>query len=155
MSRGIVIIGSGFAARQFAVYGQLPNYRAMLDREGADGPADLAIVAINANDVRAYPADNAENMAKEAAAAGYRFPYLLDETQEVAKAYRAACTPDFFVFDADLRCVYRGQFDDARPGNDIPPSGHDVRAALDALLRGEAMSQEQKPSIGCNIKWKQ
>ena len=117
-------------------------------------PERLAIVGINSNDAQAYPDDGPAAMAQEARTYDYRFPYLIDAAQSVAKAYRAACTPDFFVFDADLRCVYRGQFDDARPGNDIPPSGHDVRAALDALLRGEAMSQEQKPSIGCNIKWK-
>jgi peroxiredoxin len=118
-------------------------------------PAELAIVAINANDVRTYPADNAANMAKEAAAAGYGFPYLLDETQEVAKAYRAACTPDFFLFDAARRLVYRGQLDDSRPGNGQPVSGADLRRAITLALTGAAIpAEQQRPSIGCNIKWK-
>jgi peroxiredoxin len=115
---------------------------------------DLAIVAINSNDIVAYPADNAENMAKEAAEFGYTFPYLLDETQAVAKAYRAACTPDFFLFGPERRLYYRGQLDSSRPGNQIPVTGRDLRAALDALLKGEAAPTEQQPSIGCNIKWR-
>ena len=115
---------------------------------------DLAIVAINPNDVIAYPADNAENMAKEAAAAGYTFPYLLDETQEVAKAYHAACTPDFYLFDAARRLIYRGQLDDSRPKNNLPVSGADLRRAIASALAGQPLSAEQRPSIGCNIKWK-
>jgi thiol-disulfide isomerase/thioredoxin len=117
-------------------------------------PHGCSFVAISSNDVELYPDDAPDKMKYHALEFGYPFPYCYDETQDVARAYKAACTPDFFVFDAELRCVYRGQFDDARPGNGIPPNGHDVRAALDALLRGEAVSQEQKPSIGCNIKWK-
>jgi len=114
----------------------------------------VAVVGINSNDVENYPADSPENMAKEARAAGYTFPYLYDETQEVAKAYHAACTPDFFVFDRDRRLFYRGQMDDSRPGNNIPLTGKDLRAALDAALAGRPAPAEQKPSLGCNIKWK-
>ncbi len=114
----------------------------------------LEVVAISSNDVEAYPEDGPEAMRREAEEAGYDFPYLFDETQEVAKAYRAACTPDFFLFDGIGALVYRGQFDGSRPGNDIPVSGNDLRKAADALLAGEAISKEQVPSVGCNIKWK-
>jgi peroxiredoxin len=114
----------------------------------------LAVVAINSNDVRAYPDDRPEMMAKEAREAGYVFPYLFDETQEVARAYGAACTPDFFLYDRQRRLCYRGQFDDSRPGNGRPVTGADLRAAADAVLAGEPAPLEQKPSIGCNIKWK-
>ena len=114
----------------------------------------LAIVAINANDVANHPGDSPENMAEEARRFGYPFPYLYDETQAVAKAYRAACTPDFFLFDADRRLVYRGQFDSSRPGNNVPVTGSDLRAAADAVLAGGSVPSDQKPSIGCNIKWK-
>ena len=114
----------------------------------------LAIVAINANDVANYPDDSPEKMVEEAQQAGYTFPYLYDETQEVAQAYHAACTPDFFLFDRDRKLVYRGQFDDSRPESGMPVTGVDLRAACDALLAGETVSAEQKPSIGCNIKWK-
>jgi thiol-disulfide isomerase/thioredoxin len=114
----------------------------------------LAIVAINANDVAAYPDDRPEQMAEEARAAGYVFPYLYDASQAVAKAYRAACTPDFFLFDRQRRLVYRGQFDDSRPGNGRPVSGADLRAAADAVLANQPVPPEQRPSIGCNIKWK-
>ena len=114
----------------------------------------LAIVGITANDVAAYPADRPEKMADEAQAVGYVFPYLFDETQEVAKAFRAACTPDFFLFDRQRRLVYRGQFDDSRPGSGRPVTGADLRAAADAVLAGRAVPAEQRPSIGCNIKWK-
>jgi thiol-disulfide isomerase/thioredoxin len=117
-------------------------------------PRGLAIVAINSNDVASYPDDRPEKMAEEARAAGYPFPYLYDETQAVAKAYRAACTPDFFLFDRERRLVYRGQFDDSRPGNDRPVTGRDLRAAADAVLAGRAVAEDQRPSIGCNIKWK-
>lgn len=113
-----------------------------------------AIVAINSNDVANYPDDSPKNMAKEARQVGYTFPYLFDEGQEVAKVYSAACTPDFFLFDADRRLVYRGQLDDSRPGNGIPVTGKDLRAALDAVLAGKTPAGDQKPSIGCNIKWK-
>jgi peroxiredoxin len=114
----------------------------------------VATVAINANDLEQYPEDGPEAMAREAEAFGYTFPYLFDETQEVAKAYQAACTPDFYVFDAGRRLVYRGQFDDSRPGNHVPVTGHDLRAALDAVLAGDPVAGDQKPSVGCNIKWK-
>lgn len=114
----------------------------------------VAIVAINSNDVESYPEDRPERMAEEAKEAGYVFPYLFDETQEVARAYRAACTPDFFLFDRDRRLVYRGQFDDSRPGNGVPVTGADLRAAIDAVLAGEKPSPEQRPSLGCNIKWR-
>jgi len=114
----------------------------------------VAIVGINSNDVDRYPDDSPERMREEVRSAGYTFPYLFDETQEVAKAYRAACTPDFFLFDRDRKLVYRGQFDDSRPGNGLPVTGRDLRAALDALLNGRPVPADQKPSIGCNIKWK-
>ncbi len=117
-------------------------------------PRGVAVVGINSNDVTNYPADSPAKMAEEAKAAGYQFPYLYDESQEVAKAYHAACTPDIYVFDKDQCLVYRGQFDDSRPGNGLPVTGKDLRAALDAVLAGKAVSQTQKPSIGCNIKWK-
>ena len=117
-------------------------------------PRGVAMVGINSNDVANYPADSPERMAAEAKSAGYIFPYLYDETQKVAKAYRAACTPDLFVFDQDKALAYRGQFDDSRPGNGIPVTGKDLRATLDALLSGRPVSPHQKPSIGCNIKWK-
>ena len=113
----------------------------------------IAVVAINSNDIQAYPDDGPEGMASEARSAGYTFPYLLDETQDVAKAYRAACTPDLFLFDAHHKLVYRGQFDDSRPGKGTA-NGADLRAACDALLSGRGVLKDQKPSIGCNIKWK-
>ncbi len=114
----------------------------------------LAIVGISSNDVENYPDDSPEKMAEEAEAAGYDFPYLYDETQEVAKAYRAACTPDFFLYDENHRLVYRGQYDDSRPKTDTPVTGRDLIAAMDAVLAGEAPSTEQRNSVGCNIKWK-
>lgn len=117
-------------------------------------PQGLAIVGINANDAEKYPDDSPEKMKEEVRAAGYTFPYLYDETQEVAKAYKAACTPDFFLFDGNRRLVYRGQFDDSRPKNAEPVTGNDMRQAVSALLAGRAVPQDQKPSIGCNIKWK-
>lgn len=113
----------------------------------------LSVVAINANDVNAYPEDAPAKMAAFARAHHFTFPYLLDESQETAKAYGAACTPDFFLFDADKRLVYRGQFDDSRPGRGAP-TGADLRAAADAVLAGRKPSAEQKPSVGCSIKWK-
>lgn len=114
----------------------------------------LAIVAISANDAANYPSDSPEKIAQEAKDAGYGFPYLYDESQAVAKAYHAACTPDFFLFDTNRTLIYRGQFDDSRPGNTIPVTGAELRAAADATLAGQSVSSEQKPSIGCNIKWK-
>jgi peroxiredoxin len=114
----------------------------------------VAVVAISSNDAVQYPDDGPARMAEVAAAMGATFPYLYDETQDVAKAYHAACTPDFFLFDADRSLVYRGQLDGARPGNDIPVSGHDLRAALDAVLAGAPVPEPQLPSLGCNVKWK-
>jgi len=114
----------------------------------------LGIVGVNSNDVAHYPEDRPELMAQLAAEKGFAFPYLYDESQEVAKAYHAACTPDFFVFDKERRLVYRGQMDDSRPGNGEPITGADLRAALDAVLEGQAVPDEQRPSMGCNIKWK-
>ena len=114
----------------------------------------LGVVAIASNDVGQYPQDGPEGMAQEIQEAGYTFPYLFDETQEVAKAYQAACTPDFFLFDAQRRLVYRGQFDDSRPGSGVPVTGGDLRAAADAVLEGRPVAEEQRSSIGCNIKWK-
>lgn len=114
----------------------------------------IKIVGINSNDIESYPEDSPENMVEDAMEYGYTFPYLYDETQEVAKAYDAACTPDINVFDADLKCVYRGQFCDARPGNDIEPTGQDLKNVLDALVNGTEIPTEQKLSTGCGIKWK-
>ncbi len=114
----------------------------------------VSVIAISSNDVENYPQDAPDLMTKEAAALGYPFPYLYDETQEVAKAYDAACTPDFYVFDKDLKCAYRGQLDDSRPGNGKPVTGTDLRNALDEILDGKEVSAAQIPSIGCNIKWK-
>src|SRR5262245_30751243 len=117
-------------------------------------PRGLAVVAINSNDLATYPQDGPAGMRAESAEVGYGFPYLLDETQAVARAYRAACTPDFFLFDSNRRLAYRGQFDESRPGNGVPVTGADLRAATDQVLAGRAVVAPQKPSIGCNIKWK-
>jgi peroxiredoxin len=117
-------------------------------------PRGVAIVGINSNDVANYPADSPAKMAEEVKAAGYLFPYLYDETQEVAKAYRAACTPDIYLFNQEQHLVYRGQLDDSRPGSSSPVTGKDLRMALDAVLANKDVSPQQKPSIGCNIKWK-
>ncbi len=117
-------------------------------------PRGLAVVAISANDPAHRAEDGPEQMAKEAQARGYTFPYLYDASQAVAKAYHAACTPDFFLFDAAHTLVYRGQFDDSRPGNDRPVTGADMRAAAEAVLTGRPVPADQRPSIGCNIKWK-
>ena len=117
-------------------------------------PKGVSFLAISSNDVEHYPEDSPENMKKVAEAWELPFSYLYDETQEVAKAYQAACTPDFYIFDGGLQLVYRGQLDDARPGNNIPVTGQDVRNALDNILAGKPVDDQQKPSIGCNIKWK-
>lgn len=114
----------------------------------------LQVVAISANDAENYPQDGPDEMKARANALGYPFPYLFDEDQEVAKAYRAACTPDLFLFGPDGTLAYRGQFDGSRPGNDVPVTGEDLRAAADAVLAGEAASADQRPSLGCNIKWR-
>lgn len=115
----------------------------------------ISFIAINSNDVLTYPDDSPEKMQQLANQLNFHFPYLYDETQEIAKKYQAACTPDLYLFDAQLRCVYRGQFDDSRPGNNAPVNGKDLIHALDNLLKGNPIDPNQKPSIGCNIKWKQ
>jgi peroxiredoxin len=116
--------------------------------------AGVRFVAISSNDVGSHPQDGPGPMAAEAQRHGFTFPYLYDETQDVARAFDAACTPDFFVFDGEGKLAYRGQFDAARPSNKVPVTGADLKAAVDALLAGKAPSVDQKPSIGCNIKWK-
>ena len=123
-----------------------------LGRDYAD--ADVSIVAISANDVGTHPQDSPDNLKKQAAEQGFAFPYLYDESQDAARAYSAACTPDFFLFDGERKLVYRGQLDDSRPDNGRPLSGVDLRAALDAVIAGSPVSANQKPSIGCNIKWR-
>jgi peroxiredoxin len=127
-----------------------------LARLGRDygGNGRLGIVAISSNDAAAHPDDAPEKLKEQAQTQGFTFPYLYDESQDVARAYGAACTPDFFVYDHDLRLVYRGQLDDSRPSNGKPVTGRDLRAAIDAVLAGKAVPPDQKPSIGCNIKWK-
>jgi peroxiredoxin len=121
---------------------------------GSDYAGKLGIVAISSNDAQNYPDDSPEGLKKQAQRLGFTFPYFYDETQAVARAYDAACTPDIYLFDKDFKLVYRGQFDGARPGNTVAVTGQDLRAALDAVLRGEKPNAEQKASIGCNIKWK-
>tara|TARA_B100000674_G_scaffold451273_1_gene421906 strand:- start:75 stop:632 length:558 start_codon:yes stop_codon:yes gene_type:complete len=128
------------------------DHLAALGRDYAD--SGLGIVAISSNDVANYPDDAPDKMIEEAEHRGYGFPYLYDETQAVARAFDAACTPDFFLYDAEGLLVYRGQLDDSRPGTDAPVTGADLRAAMDSLAAGEAISAEQIPSLGCNIKWK-
>ncbi|HOB76039.1 MAG TPA: thioredoxin family protein [Phycisphaerae bacterium] len=131
------------------------HVRDELARLGRDYQAKgVAVVAINANDAERYPDDSPARMREEVREVGYTFPYLYDETQEVAQAFGAACTPDFFLFDRNRRLVYRGQLDDSRPGNGKPVTGRDLRAALDAVLAGRPAPEDQKPSAGCNIKWK-
>lgn len=115
----------------------------------------LSVIAINANDVANYPDDSPEMMIEYGKSSGFTFPYLFDESQETAKQYQAACTPDFFLFDENHTLFYRGQFDSARPGNDDPVTGNDMRAACDALLQNNTLSSDQIPSLGCNIKWKE
>jgi len=129
--------------------------RAEIGRFGRDfQPRGLAMFAVNSNDIAAFPQDGPEGMKQEAEIAGYTFPYLRDESQEVAKLFKAACTPDFFLFDANRRLVYRGQLDGSRPGNSIPVTGADLRAAAEAVLAGKLPSGDQKASLGCSIKWK-
>ncbi len=117
-------------------------------------PRDVGIIAINSNDRVGYPQDAPEQMKRLAEELGWDFPFVFDETQEVAKAFRAACTPDFFLFDAAGNLAYRGELDESRPGNGIPVTGRDLRAAIDAVLAGEPVDEDQKASIGCNIKWR-
>ena len=131
------------------------HVRTELARIGKDYiPRGVAVLAISSNDADAYPADSLAAMREEKELAAYPFPYLYDESQEVADAYHAACTPDFFLFDQDRKLVYRGQLDDSRPSNGIPVTGRDLRAAIDAVLAQQSVSAEQIPSIGCSIKWK-
>ena len=118
-----------------------------------DGQA-ISIVAISSNDAETYPDDSPEGLKQQAQRLAFRFPYLYDESQDVARAYHAACTPDLFLFDGNLSLVYRGQFDGSRPGNGVPVTGQDLRAAMDAVIAGRPVPNEQKPSIGCNIKWR-
>ena len=115
----------------------------------------VSIVAISSNDAENYPDDKPEGLKKQAQTMGFRFPYLYDETQAVAKAFRAACTPDFFLFDKDLKLAYRGEFDSSRPGSTVPVTGEKLRGAIDALLAGKAPDEDQRPSMGCNIKWRE
>ena len=131
-----------------------------LARIGRDYEGRIGIVAISSNDVEAYPQDSPEEMKKQAERLGFRFPYLYDETQEVARVYDAACTPDLFLFDGEMKLVYRGQLDDSRPrrgdfGNDIPVTGKDLRAAMDAVIAGKRPDPNQRFAVGCNIKWKE
>ncbi|MEL7144294.1 MAG: thioredoxin family protein [Cyanobacteria bacterium J06643_4] len=116
-------------------------------------PSGIAILAISANSIETHPQDDPQNMRQQVQRANFNFPYAYDATQEVAKSYTAACTPDFFLFDSDFKLAYRGQLDDSRPGNDVPVTGSDLRAALDKVIAGDTIPEEQKPSIGCNIKW--
>ncbi|HKE95710.1 MAG TPA: thioredoxin family protein [Povalibacter sp.] len=147
-ARGLVV---AFICKHCPFVGHV---RSELSRFARDyQPRGIAVVAINSNDIETYAQDGPAGMAEEASSAGYTFPYLFDATQDVARAYRAACTPDFFLFDADRKLVYRGQFDESRPGRGTA-TGADLRAACDALLSGGAISAQQQPSIGCNIKWK-
>jgi thiol-disulfide isomerase/thioredoxin len=125
---------------------------AKLARDYAGKP--LGIIAISSNDAAAYPEDAPESLKQQALELGFAFPYCYDESQDVARAFQAACTPDFFLYDAQRKLVYRGQLDDSRPGNGKPVTGRDLRAAIDAVLEGRAVSQNQRPSAGCNIKWK-
>lgn len=158
---GRVVRLADFAAAPVLVVAFICNHcpyvkhvRAGLAAFGRDcAPRGVALVAINSNDAERYPADSPAAMDGEVRAAGYTFPYLFDESQAVAAAYRAACTPDLFVFDAARRLVYRGQFDDSRPGNGKPVTGTDLRAAVEAVLAGRPVSPRQVPSLGCNIKW--
>jgi thiol-disulfide isomerase/thioredoxin len=131
-----------------------------LARIGRDYEGKIAIAAISSNDVVGYPEDGPEEMKKQAVRLGWRFPYLFDETQEVARAYGAACTPDFFLFDGEMKLVYRGQLDESRPrrgdaGNDVAVTGKDLRAAMDAVIAGRRPDTNQRTSLGCNIKWKE
>jgi peroxiredoxin len=131
------------------------HIRPVLARVAADlQQGGVAVVGVNSNDARAYPDDAPDAMRAEAKQIGYTFPYLVDESQDVAKAYRAACTPDFYVFDGDRRLAYRGQFDGSRPSNSEPVTGADLVGAVDALLAGQAVPEQQRPSMGCSIKWK-
>jgi peroxiredoxin len=159
---GSIVIIDDFAGKPALLVMFLSNHcpyvkhvRSEIARIGAEYTArNVGIVAICSNDAVAYPDDSPEAMKLEKSRYGYVFPYLHDESQDVARAYDAACTPDIYLFDASRRLVYRGQLDGSRPGNDVPVTGADLRAALDALLEGRPVSTDQRPSLGCNIKWR-
>lgn len=159
-SQGKVVRNTDFAGRPLLVIflcnhcPYVKHVASEIARLASDYQAKgVGVVGISSNDVTSHPDDGPEKMTAEAAAQGYTFPYLFDGQQDVARAYRAACTPDFFLFDRDHCLVYRGQLDDSRPKNGLPLTGKDLRAALDAVLSGEPVAELQKPSIGCNIKW--
>ncbi len=148
--KGLLVM---FICRHCPYVKHIEQELARIGKDYAD--SGVGIVAISSNEIDGYPDDAPDKLKVQAEDLGFVFPYCYDETQETARAFTASCTPDFFLFDADLKLVYRGQFDDSRPGNDLPVSGLDVRVALDDLLAGrEPTRREQKPSIGCNIKWK-
>lgn len=147
--KGLLVM---FICRHCPFVNHLEKGLAQLGRD-YDGKG-IGTVAISSNDAVNYPDDAPESLAEQAREVGFAFPYLYDETQEVARAYDAVCTPDFFLFDSGLKLVYRGQFDDSRPGNGVHVTGKDLRNAMDALLAGDRVNPIQKPSLGCNIKWK-
>lgn len=147
--KGLLVM---FICRHCPFVKHLEKALAQLGREYQSN--GIGIVAISSNDAVNYPEDSPESLARQARDLGFTFPYLYDESQAIARAYDATCTPDFFLFNGDLRLVYRGQFDDSRPGNNIPITGKDLRAALDAVIAGKPVNPNQRPSIGCNIKWK-
>ncbi|NEO99423.1 MAG: thioredoxin family protein [Symploca sp. SIO2E9] len=147
--RGLLVM---FICRHCPFVKHVQQELAQIGKDYAD--KDLGIVAISANDAANYPNDAPDSLQEMAQQLGFTFPLCYDQTQEITKAYTAACTPDFFLFDEKQQLVYRGQLDDSRPSNELPVTGKDLRAALDAVLSGEAINPEQKPSIGCNIKWK-
>jgi peroxiredoxin len=147
--KGLLVM---FICRHCPFVKHLEKALAKLGRDYSD--KGIGIVAISSNDAKNYPDDAPTSLAEQARELGFNFPYLYDETQEVARAYDAVCTPDFFLFDNGLKLVYRGQFDESRPGNGIPVTGKDLRGALDALIAGTPISADQRPSVGCNIKWK-
>lgn len=148
-SRGLLVIFiSNHCPYVKLIKNELARFASDYQKKGVN------VVAIGSNDVQNYPADSPEKMKEDAQNFGYNFPYLFDESQEVAKAYKAACTPDLFLFDQDLKLFYRGQFDDSRPGNGKTPTGKDLREATDRILNGDNPPDKQAPSIGCNIKWK-
>jgi peroxiredoxin len=148
-AKGLLVM---FICRHCPFVKHLEKGLAQLGRDYGD--SGIGIVAISSNDAQNYPDDAPESLAEQARDLGFNFPYLYDETQDMARAYDATCTPDFFLFDDRLRLAYRGQFDDSRPGNEVPVTGKDLRAALNALIAGKPVSPDQRPSIGCNIKWK-
>lgn len=148
-AKGLVVM---FICRHCPYVKHIEKELAQFGRGYAD--KEIGVVAVSSNDAANYPDDAPEQLKAMANSLSFSFPYLYDESQATAKAYRAACTPDFFIFDGSLKLVYRGQFDDSRPKNGLPVTGKDLRAAVDALLAGNAISGEQKPSLGCNIKWK-